>query len=350
MTGTDNQFEHPVPQESIVYCTMVLNDEYLPGAKVVSSQLRRIDPSHKIVCLATKGTLSESVIFELGHYFDRIWFVDTIDSGDSEQLKLLNRPELRFATTKLHLWDLPYSRVIYLDADTLPLLYLNDLLNNELEGPQAVLASPDCGWPDLFNSGVLSLNPDKTVFNRLLQRISYSIDGSDQGVLNQELTWQRVPFLYNVTVNTTYEYLPAYQRFKDEVKVLHFIGPNKPWQLDRSSSPEIAKWWKVYDTLKSTYQPSDSKSAAPHHDYQGEYDENNVIEPDPERWDAKTHAPFPKGKPEAVRLFEQFKELNMEEQPSNNDEFLPHKFPILGSSIVKLPFEENQTPAERVFR
>ena len=103
---------------------MVLNDEYLLGAKVVFSQLRKIDPSRKVVCLATKDTLTTGALTELNQYFDKVWFVDLIDAGDTEKLKLLKRPELRFATTKLHLWNLPYSRVIYLDADTLPLLPL----------------------------------------------------------------------------------------------------------------------------------------------------------------------------------------------------------------------------------
>lgn len=329
---------------------MVLNDEYLLGAKVVSSQLRKIDPSRKVVCLATKDTLTTGALTELNQYFDKVWFVDLIDAGDTEKLKLLKRPGLRFATTKLHLWNLPYSRVIYLDADTLPLLPLDELLNTELKSPKAVLASPDCGWPDLFNSGVLGLSPDEAVFKELLQRISNSIDGSDQGVLNQELIWQRLPFLYNVTVNATYEYLPAYQKFKDDVKVLHFIGANKPWQLHRSSSPETSRWWSVYDSLVVTHLPTDSNNSAPYHDYNVEYDEEHLIEPDPERWDAKTHAPFPKGKPEAVRIFEQLKELTIDERASDNDEYPAHHFPVLGSSVVKLPFEDKQSPAEREFR
>ena len=48
-------------------------------------------------------------------------------------------------------------------------------------------AIADIGWPDMFNSGVMMLIPDADTASVLQNYIieNTSIDGSDQGILNQ---------------------------------------------------------------------------------------------------------------------------------------------------------------------
>lgn len=67
--------------------------------------------------------------------------------------------------------------------------------------------------------------------------------GGDQGLLNSYFcNWStgsdgktaRLPFGYNVTPSTLYSYLPAFNHFKDQIRVVHFIGLNKPWKLNRN--------------------------------------------------------------------------------------------------------------------
>lgn len=72
--------------------------------------------------------------------------------------------------------------------------------------------------------------------------------------------WTRLPFVYNVTPSATYSYLPAYRRFGSQIKIVHFIGAEKPWMWDRYSDGTpmsrgrpgealefVAKWWAVHD-------------------------------------------------------------------------------------------------------
>jgi glycogenin glucosyltransferase len=60
--------------------------------------------------------------------------------------------------------------------------------------------------------------------------------GGDQGLLNQYFkNWNRIPFVYNVTPTATYSYAPAFQRFKAEIRLIHYIGLDKPWNWDRVS-------------------------------------------------------------------------------------------------------------------
>lgn len=56
----------------------------------------------------------------LEEFFDHIELVDVLDSSDSENLKLLSRPDLGVTFTKLHCWRLTqYSKCVFMDADTL---------------------------------------------------------------------------------------------------------------------------------------------------------------------------------------------------------------------------------------
>lgn len=38
-----------------------------------------------------------------------------------------------------------------------------------------------------------------------------------------------MPVLTHLTQQNSYGYVPAFERFKDQIKILHFIGSHKPW-------------------------------------------------------------------------------------------------------------------------
>ena len=90
--------------------------------------------------------------------------VDILDSEDSANLALLQRPDLGITFTKLHAWKLvEYEKCVFLDADTLVLQNVDDLFNR----PE-ISAAPDIGWPDCFNSGVFVFVPSLQTHNALI--------------------------------------------------------------------------------------------------------------------------------------------------------------------------------------
>ncbi|KAF5368445.1 hypothetical protein D9758_002278 [Tetrapyrgos nigripes] len=181
------------------------------------------------------------------------------------------RPDLNTVLTKLHVFRLTqYSKVIFLDADVLPIRPLSHLFST----PHEFSAAPDVGWPDIFNSGVLVLSPGEEKFSELqqLMKTKGSWDGGDQGLLNEWRghNWNRLSFTYNTTPTAAYTYAPAYERFGSLISAIHFIGPNKPWKSipyrapfasqssQQSSSPSesqqaydynslLDRWFNVYD-------------------------------------------------------------------------------------------------------
>ncbi|XP_067943809.1 glycogenin-2-like isoform X2 [Watersipora subatra] len=248
------------------YVTLATNDTYCVGALVVASSLRLAHTSSSIVCMITPE-VSQPMREILEKTFNQIYLVDVLDSHDSDNLALLDRPELGVTFTKLHCWRLEqYKKCVFLDSDTLVLANCDELFERE-----ELSAAPDPGWPDCFNSGVFVYTPNKDTYKKLMNFAvkEGSFDGGDQGLLNLYFSdWahadisKHLPFLYNVVSQAFYSYLPAFKRFGDKTKICHFIGPVKPWHhrfsettgraIEQSqtgfSSEFLQRWWEIFTT------------------------------------------------------------------------------------------------------
>lgn len=117
----------------------------------------------------------------------------------------IGRPDLSSVLTKLHVFRLTqYSKIIFLDADVLPVRPLSHLFTL----PYEFSAVPDVGWPDIFNSGMMVLTPGEDRFQEIreLVRSRGSWDGGDQGILNEWRgeNWHRLSFTYNTTPTAAY--------------------------------------------------------------------------------------------------------------------------------------------------
>eukprot|EP00730_Choanoeca_flexa_P003877 TRINITY_DN11531_c1_g1_i6.p1 TRINITY_DN11531_c1_g1~~TRINITY_DN11531_c1_g1_i6.p1 ORF type:complete len:350 (+),score=93.54 TRINITY_DN11531_c1_g1_i6:85-1134(+) len=240
------------------YVTLVTNDAYVIGALVLGHSLRRTQTERVLVCLVTDG-VSDLQKYRLEDVFDQLVSVRELDSQDVSHLALLNRPELGVTFTKMHAFKLvQFDKCVFMDADTLVLNNVDDLFD---KGEFA--AAPDVGWPDCFNSGVFVFTPSQSTFSDLVAMadVEGSFDGGDQGLLNQYFSsWAtsgpeaRLSFGYNMTANASYGYAPAYARYRDQVRVVHFIGAHKPWNgvpshIGNSGGlfEQYEAWWRAHD-------------------------------------------------------------------------------------------------------
>ncbi len=168
----------------------------------------------------------------------------------------MDRADLAFAFTKIHLWrQRQFRKIVYLDADMVALRAPDELF--DIAAPFA--AAPDIGWPDAFNTGVMVISPDMGDYAalRTLAAGGDSFDGADQGLLNQyyqHRPWQRISFTYNCTPSAHYQWEPAYRYYKSNITMAHFIGKQKPWLGGRPArgapgvyNELLARWWAVYD-------------------------------------------------------------------------------------------------------
>ncbi|KAI0347772.1 hypothetical protein BDW22DRAFT_1349839 [Trametopsis cervina] len=260
------------------FVTLITSDSYLPGALALVAALKDLHPTpptppevdFQTVCLVTPETVDVASIKLLRRAFNIVIGVEIIEQEDERNLRLLGRLDLSTVLTKLHIFRLTqYSKIIFLDADVLPLRPISHLFSL----PHEFSAVPDVGWPDIFNSGVLVITPGQDKFDDLmkLQKSKGSWDGGDQGLLNEwrGSDWNRLSFVYNTTPTAAYTYAPAYERFGSGIAAVHFIGMEKPWKGLLYRSPGIKssatmlgdgtkrvynyealvdRWYDVYDT------------------------------------------------------------------------------------------------------
>jgi glycogenin glucosyltransferase len=251
---------------SEAFVTLATNDGYALGALVVAQSLRKVGTQRRLVVMISNN-LSDLIRRTLESSFDEVVVVEELNSHDTEHLGLLRRPELGITFTKINCWLLEkYSKCVFLDADVVVLSNIDDLFQRE-----EFSAAPDAGWPDCFNSGVFVYQPSKETFRKLVQFASQqdaSFDGGDQGLLNSYFSnWRtsdisrHLPFVYNVTSNTFYSYVPAVTRFRNDIRVVHFAGALKPWQLTFNPQNEklsgnlggqyevqkefLLSWWRI---------------------------------------------------------------------------------------------------------
>lgn len=231
------------------FVTLLTSGSYLPGALTLAGALkdvhRDLPPDQQLqydtVCVVTPETLDVSALRLLRRAFDIVIGVEVLAHPDDQKLSLLGRPDLDTVLTKLQVLRLvQYTKIIFLDADVLPVRPLSHLFKIDHE----FAAVPDVGWPDIFNSGVLVLSPGEDKFNQVYDLLNTqgSWDGGDQGILNEWRgdDWHKLSFTYNTTPTAAYTYAPAYERFGSQISAIHFIGPNKPWHTISHCAPSFS--------------------------------------------------------------------------------------------------------------
>ncbi|KAF9577528.1 Glycogenin-2, partial [Lunasporangiospora selenospora] len=259
------------------FITLLTNNNYASGALVLGHSLRDSQTTKQLAILVTPA-VSSSIRDRLARVYDVVIAIGEIDSHSHSNLQLLGRPELGITLTKLHVFNqTQYTKVVFLDADTLVLRNIDELFDEtclgELEDSdrnKRFAAAPDAGWPDCFNSGVFVCQPKYEDFVGLIEMANHhgTFDGGDQGLLNSYFSgWSRgepsnrLPFVYNTTPSSVYSYAPAFQHYKDNLAVIHFVGSFKPWQwlrfadgtvFPRNTSSKdsislVQQWWNVFD-------------------------------------------------------------------------------------------------------
>jgi len=253
-------------QREDVYATLLLNDSYLPGALVLAHSLRDAGTTKKLAVLVTTDGISAESMLELEKIFDYLIPVQRIANETPANLHLMGRADLHSTFTKVALWkQTQFRRIVYVDADMVALRAPDELFDI----PQPFSAAPDIGWPDIFNTGLMVLDPNMGDYYALMAMAQrgISFDGADQGLLNMHFknTFNRISFSYNVTPSAHYQYLPAYRHFQASISMAHFIGQNKPWhegrEANQGSTPYdemVGRWWSVYD---KHYRESSSESS-----------------------------------------------------------------------------------------
>ena len=248
---------------SKAYVTLVTNADFALGAKALLRSLRLSGTEADLVVLHT-GAVPDAALEPLSGQGAVLVETELLPTSDA-----FNRRHARDALhgaapftkgtkppfhtpldnfAKLRLWQLPYERVVFLDADTLVLKNIDRLF-----GYPEFCAAPNV-YESLhdfqrMNSGVFTARPDAATFEAMLARLDVP-DAfwrrTDQTFLQEFFPdWHGLPVFMNM-LQYVWLNLPGLWSW-DDICVLHYQY-EKPWQ-DHEKATQLAPLidlWQAY--------------------------------------------------------------------------------------------------------
>lgn len=213
---------------------------FLLGARVLGQSLKETGTKKELIALCTEtvSDTTKEILKKDG------WTIRSITNIHSPYEGLSKRGDYFSGIfSKLHVWNMTeYERIIYLDSDVLVVSNIDHMF--------------DCGTfcaafrhSDLFNAGIIVVEPNRTLFKDMLDKIGSlpSYDDGDQGFLNVYFknlvyapffNWsnssrQHQPMRMPAGLNSDIGSYYANSRWAippGEIRNIHYtLGPVKPW-------------------------------------------------------------------------------------------------------------------------
>lgn len=248
---------------SRAYVTLVTNADFALGAAALLRSLALTGTTAERVVMHTGGVpdaslrrleergatlvpvdlLPTSDAFNARHAKDRIHGLNPFTKGTKPPF---HTPLDNFA--KLRLWELPYARAVFLDADTLVVRNIDRLFDYpELSAaPNVYEGLGDFGR---MNSGVFAAHPSRETFQRLLAALDAPgayWPRTDQTFLQEAFpAWHGLPVFDNL-LQYVWLNLPALWSW-DGVRVIHYQY-EKPWQDHAKADAlrPLIDLWRAY--------------------------------------------------------------------------------------------------------
>jgi alpha-N-acetylglucosamine transferase len=250
--------------DGCAYVTLVTNGDYLPGAVALVRSLVLTGTEADIVVMHTGGVgaaalaplvalgarlaacelLPTSAGFDAAHARQEIHGRNPFTKGGKPAF---HTPLDNFV--KLRLWQLPYERVVFIDADAIVLRPLDRLF----EYPE-FSAAPNVyeGLADFgrLNSGVFAARPSQATFAAMLARLDAPgafWKRTDQTFLEAYFpAWHGLP-VYDNMLQYVWFNLPELWDWR-QIRVLHFQY-EKPWDPANPKRERLAPLidlWRAY--------------------------------------------------------------------------------------------------------
>ncbi|KAJ3047981.1 Exostoses (Multiple)-like 3 [Rhizophlyctis rosea] len=219
----------PMKKESFAYVTLLCDDVMLDATLVLAHSIKLTGSPHPFIVLTLAGVSNEAYLKlrTPGVGVDEVREVPQLEYPFpiNDARRAINKM-CRYS--KLHLWDLDFTKIVYLDADVLVVKNIDDLF----QWPE-FSAALDMGGT--YNTGVFVAEPSKATYMAMLETYptapSYNV--GDQGFLNWFFTQpfatqpHTLPPAYNTPVKFKEYAIWPMQRVA--ARILHFTSETKPW-------------------------------------------------------------------------------------------------------------------------
>jgi len=259
------------------FVTYLGTDHFLPGVLTLNASFKKYNKTYDLVVLVS-DLVSDSVINLLD--LKKIKYKRIKQIKNPQKLENDER-NFKYMYTKLRIFEMiEYDKIVYFDADMIVCNNIEALF--DVPHMSAVVAGglyPGNESWRYFNAGLLVVEPDKDLFDRLISSINQlpSNDGSDQGFLhsfykdwplNQTLHLDHkfnVPSFYidEYCKLSDYNFLYKKRSLDTNISIIHYWGPCKPWEIEiellkRKSDikweQSLILWWDVFlEAAKGIY-------------------------------------------------------------------------------------------------
>lgn len=250
------------PASRCAYVTLVTNDDFAHGARALLRSLRLTGTRADLVVMHTGG-VSGTALEALGDVrLVETALLPTSDAFNAAHARKTLHENAPFTKgekpgfhtpldnfVKLRLWQLPYDRVVFLDADTL-VLKSCDRLFDYPEFSAAPNVYESLADFQRMNSGVFTARPNPETFDAMLAALDTPgafWRRTDQTFLQSFFPdWHGLPVTYN-TLQYVWMNLPSLWHWPS-IHVLHYQY-EKPWQAahpKRAALRPLIDLWQAY--------------------------------------------------------------------------------------------------------
>ncbi|CAF3394465.1 unnamed protein product [Rotaria socialis] len=238
----------------------IYSDDYVEGIEVLGYSLRRINIQADLILFYISNRLNQVTL-------DRCrkvgWFLYAVRRIEPPRFAIIYQ-RFHDQYTKLHIWSMMgYDRVLYLDADTLVIRDVNELLYGTIfeDDRDELLGVVEDVWQGQlgpnFNAGVLLIRPNVTIFNDMLIKMhnmaAYGSYWAEQGFLNWYFKGStgRLPLIYNFNNVLAIYHRDIYKRLRNRMKIIHYTY-YKPFhikKLNQLSDPSLIELWNMWNRM-----------------------------------------------------------------------------------------------------
>ena len=231
-------------------CVLSTND-YLDGCLVLSENLKHVNSKYSLLCLIneeidnnTRKTLDKfdieyKVLKKVNYDVDYNDFVQPYFKNTFDKLSVFNLIE--------------YEKIVYLDLDLLILENIDELFDYN-----GLSMAKDYPFSELFNSGVMVIEPNKNDYDGLIKNMKEKMKNkdhtSDQNIINEYFNdnINILPQAYNLlrrVYGDVKRNVYAVKEWDDGIegkKILHYIINPKPFKIDAPYEEKYSYLYSYY--------------------------------------------------------------------------------------------------------
>lgn len=256
-----NSREYPQKYAYVFYAT---DDQYALSSLVAVLQLKRLKAPENIAFVLLHLNVSEKILA----LFKRF----NVIAIRCKPLPYLSCNYYRHCLIKLNVLSLTqYERVLFLDADAMPMQTMEELFTFEFDER---IAAPRCWWQNRgATSALLLVKPCLELMSRVIKYFPTADQDRffDMDIINEEFLYRNAHLhlldpRYGC-LNSVWEQRQASCFFGDQdqcisrMKFIHYTGLGKPWNYTAQRSMQerpyahpyfhelFDLWWKLFDRL-----------------------------------------------------------------------------------------------------